>query len=684
VNPIDQLHPAVQFHIVNSLGWPRLRPLQEQSLGPILAGHHALLIAPTAGGKTEAAILPVLSRMVSEDWRGLSVLYICPIKALLNNLESRLSRLTGLLGRSTQLWHGDISASEKRRTEREAPDVLLTTPESLEGILLGLRRDHRRLLGSVRCVIIDELHAFAGDDRGWHVLALLERIRALAGNEPQRIGLSATVGQPQALLDWLAGHCEGPRTLVRIEAPPAQADVKVDFVGSLENAAIVISRLHPGEKRLVFCDSRSRVEDLSQALRACGVNVFVSHAALAADLRRQAEQAFAEGQNCVIVATSTLELGLDVGDLDRVIQIDAPGSVASFLQRMGRTGRREGALRNTLFLATHDQGMLGALAIVGLFAKGYVEPVQAPPWPLHILVQQLFGMLFERELEVDEAEFREILGRVPEFSARLSDAWPEVVESLCEKGLLHRDGGRLTLGVNGEARFRGKRLADLCVSFDSPRSFPVLLGNKHLGDIDPLSLRTAGSGDGRRVLALNGRSWRVTSIDWSRERVYVEPAEEKGRSRWVGESRGASRTLAREVHRVLEHEDALPERLLTKRAQERLEQLREDMAHTLESRPFKRPDGDYEWWNYAGLAANVLLAARIEAVGGKCRAIDSYGVRVSISADSLESAGGWKGIEKKSLEGLSLGISSLKFADLIPETILARIMFLRVSMESVI
>jgi ATP-dependent Lhr-like helicase len=179
VSGFESLHPAVQYHIVNSLRWPGLRPLQEQSVAPILEQHHALLIAPTAGGKTEAAMLPVLSRMLTEEWTGLSVLYICPIKALLNNLEARLSYLAGLLGRSVQLWHGDIGLGEKVKAERELPDILLTTPESLEGILIGSRRDHQRLLSNVRCVVIDELHAFAGDDRGWHLLALLERIQSL-------------------------------------------------------------------------------------------------------------------------------------------------------------------------------------------------------------------------------------------------------------------------------------------------------------------------------------------------------------------------------------------------------------------------------------------------------------------------------------------------------------------------
>lgn len=204
-NGFERLHPAVRYHVVNSLGWPRLRPLQEQAVAPLLDGHHALLIAPTAGGKTEAAMLPVLSRMLTEEWRGISVIYICPIKALLNNLEPRLSYLAGLLGRRVQVWHGDIGQSAKASVERELPDILLTTPESLEGILIGSRRDHRRLLGNVRCVVVDEVHTFAGDDRGWHMLALLERLRAVGAPLEQRIGLSATVGDPDALLEC---HCQ--------------------------------------------------------------------------------------------------------------------------------------------------------------------------------------------------------------------------------------------------------------------------------------------------------------------------------------------------------------------------------------------------------------------------------------------------------------------------------------------
>jgi len=662
---MERLHPAVQYHIVNSLGWSRLRPLQEMALGPILDGKHCLLLAPTAGGKTEAAILPILSRMAVEDWSGLSVLYLCPIKALLNNLEARLSRLAGYIGRSAALWHGDIGAGDKRRAERDPPDILLTTPESLEGILLGRRRDHQRLLGRVQCVVIDELHAFAGDDRGWHVLALLERIRAISGIEMQRIGLSATVGDPQSLLDWLAGHCEGASELVSITAPPAEIDLSIDYVGSLENAATVISQLHRGEKRLVFCDSRSRVEDLAQGLRARDVDTFVSHAALSADTRRQAEQAFAERQNCVIVATSTLELGLDVGDLDRVIQIDAPASVASFLQRLGRTGRREGLRRNTLFLATTDNGLLESAALLHLLRSGYVEPVKPPPGPIHILVQQFLSSILQAGNQLKKGEFERILRRVPEFRRLIDESWPGITAHLESEAWTYTEASTISLGSRAEKRFSGKGLAELCVSFDSTGSFAVFLGDKHLGDVDPKSLEDDIKGP--RIISLGGRPWKVAKIDWRRQRAFVEPSEERGKTRWFGNSRGVSARIAGAVRAVIV-EPTLLDTLMTQRGRKHLAEVSEEMQWTLADCPIHVESDDWAWWTYAGTAANQSLMAKLESVGGKRRFSDGYSLTFRLQNDVTRKIG-WEAIRELPLDVAKTPQSSFKFEELLPADI---------------
>jgi ATP-dependent helicase Lhr and Lhr-like helicase len=176
MSEFENLHPAIQHHIVNSLGWNSLRPLQESSITPTLQGQNMILLAPTAGGKTEAAIFPVFSRMLTENWQGLSVLYICPIKALLNNLEHRLASFGNLIGRRVELWHGDIKDSKRQKIGKSPPDLLLATPESIEVVLVSRRIDHKQFFQNVRAVIIDEVHAFAGDDRGWHLLSLLERL----------------------------------------------------------------------------------------------------------------------------------------------------------------------------------------------------------------------------------------------------------------------------------------------------------------------------------------------------------------------------------------------------------------------------------------------------------------------------------------------------------------------------
>jgi ATP-dependent helicase Lhr and Lhr-like helicase len=383
VSPFDELHPALRYHIVNTLGWTELRPSQLQAIQPIQRGDSVLLLAPTAGGKTEAAVLPLLSRMAGEGWRGLSALYVCPLRALLNNLEPRLQRYASFVGRRAALWHGDVRDAARRRILSDTPDLLLTTPESLEAMMISPRVSVADLLGGVRAVVVDELHAFAGDDRGWHLLFLLGRIERLAGRHLQRIGLSATVGNPEEMLVWLGrgrgGQVIGP------SQPTSDGDVTADYVGSLANAVTVLARILRGERRLVFAESRSRVEQITAGLRAAGIRTFASHASLSVDERRAAEAAFATEPDCAIVATSTLELGIDVGDLDRIVQVGAPASVTSFLQRMGRTGRRTGAQRNCLFLATDDEELLTALAIATLWREGVVDPVTPPTRPAHYL-----------------------------------------------------------------------------------------------------------------------------------------------------------------------------------------------------------------------------------------------------------------------------------------------------------
>ncbi|GHC08920.1 ATP-dependent helicase [Streptomyces anthocyanicus] len=682
---LDRLDPVVLHHIVNTLGWSDLRPLQRAAITPLMEGEDAVLLAPTAGGKTEAACFPLLSAMAEQKWTGTSVLYLCPLKALLNNLVSRVDTYTQWLGRRAALWHGDTKESQRQRIRTEAPDVLLTTPESLEAMLIGVKTDHARLLGSVRAVVVDEVHAFAGDDRGWHLLAVLERLEQVTGRPIQRIGLSATVGNPDQLLDWLqgagvetrAGRVVAPGvTVPAFEAvgsdrkhtaeqlPRPAGEVELDYVGSLDNAAKLIATLHCGEKRLVFCDSRAQVEQLGAALRAREVTVFLSHASLSVDERTRSEQAFAEARDCVIVSTSTLELGIDVGDLDRVIQIDSPATVASFLQRIGRTGRRAGTVRNCLFLTTRKDTLLQAAGLLLLWSRGWVEPVKPPPEPRHLVAQQLLAVTLQQHKLGDQLWDRQWNGLAP-----FDQSAAPILRHLTEEGFLDSDGGLLFVGPEAERRFGKRHFIELTASFTAPPQFTVLSGRTEIGRTDPSVLTEERPGP--RRLLLGGRSWQVTYIDWLRKRVFVEPADSGGIAKWMnGGIAGLTYALTRAMREVMLGED--PPVVLTRRAQARLAEQREsdapDTVHP-DGTLVTRAGNDVRWWTWAGYRANATLAATLQSVTDPLQRPTDCWLRLREDLDPAD----WHAARKSVGESLVLpdvdprAVRGLKFSAALPE-----------------
>lgn len=613
----DLLHPSLQHHIVNTLGWPGLRPLQSAAVEPILNDDHALLLAPTAGGKTEAASFPVLTRVANEGWRGLSVLYLAPLKALLNNLQPRLEQLASFTGHRVAVWHGDVGQSQRERIITDPPDILLTTPESLEAMLISRRVNERWLFPNLHTVVIDEVHAFAAADRGWHMLAVLERLTRLCEHELQRIGLSATVGNPEELLDWLTATCSRPRRVINPPAATvAEPEVEIDFVGSLTNAATVISRLHRGEKRLVFVDSRRGVEELARALRERDITTFVSHGSLGRDERQRAEQAFAEASDCVIVATSTLELGIDVGDLDRVIQIDAPSTVSGFLQRIGRTGRRPGTSRNCLFLATSQGALQQAAALTLLWSRGYVEPVTPPALPLQLLAQQLLALtLQEAAGGLARHGWTDWLGAEPALGDDVLAYADELVDYLIDTGWIFSDGVLLSPGNEAEAKYGVRNFMELTSSFVTEPLYSVRFGRTEVGLVPKDSLTAAfGLKGSPPALLLGGRAWRVLDVDWRRKRVDVEPDETQAAIKFAASTNTLSYEYCQAMAEVIGGGD--PPVDLTLRARDALAEMRDDSVGIAPDRTTLEElrDGTYRWWTYAGLKANVELASRLDGV----------------------------------------------------------------------
>ncbi|MBK8255142.1 MAG: DEAD/DEAH box helicase [Polyangiaceae bacterium] len=629
----DRLTPAFQYQVVHTLGFNSLRPVQERAIETILDGKNCVVLAPTAGGKTEAAFFPLLSAMDEGDWRPVSVIYLCPIRALLNNQEQRLERYASVLGRRVFKWHGDVTASAKKRFVASPADILLTTPESLEAMLISPNVPARALFSGLRAVVIDEIHAFAGDDRGAHLSALLERFTRFCGRDVQRIGLSATVGNPEEILQWMRGSSTRPGEMVDPGGARKKPDLTLDYVGSLENAATLVRALHPGKKRLAFVDSRRKAEELGNLLRQGGVTTFVSHGSLGATERRDAERAFQDGKDCVIVATSALELGIDVGDLDHVLQVDSPPTVAAFLQRMGRTGRREGTTPNCTFLATTDATLLQSAALLQLFKEGWVEPVQ--PWRRahHILAHQILGLAVERRGVVrgDIAGWFEGSSAFSDIAATEREA---LIDTMLDRTILANQDGKIWLGTEGEKRYGRANFEALYAVFDAPRMITVKADAREIGVVDATFLRTITATGKDSTFVLAGQAWEVVHIEWERGICIVRPTKDGRAPRWSGGPRFLGYELCQAIKRVLLSDETAP--WCSQRARKVLATSRAEHGFLREGRTLLSDKDSITWWTFAGGAANTLLGRMLErALGGRAIARNTHLTLVDEAGKSL-------------------------------------------------
>ncbi|MBI2893929.1 MAG: DEAD/DEAH box helicase [Deltaproteobacteria bacterium] len=613
----SRLHPHLQHAIVHDLGWRELRPVQDLTIDAVLDGANAVVLAPTAGGKTEAALFPLLSRILADELRPVAALYVCPIRALLNNQEERVGGYARMVGLSAFKWHGDVAESRRQRFRAEPSHILMTTPESLEVMMISARTDARALLGGVQAVIVDEVHAFAADDRGAHLAALLERISQFAGRDIQRIGLSATVGNPRVIGEWLRGSSQRELQLVDPPRSEVARDVTVDSCADVEAAARGVAQKARGKKSLVFVESRSRAEAVAHALDGSGVEVFIHHSSVSRSEREHAELQFVHGQNTAIVCTATMELGIDVGDLDQVLQVDAPATVASFLQRMGRTGRRPGRRANCSFFCLSPESLMQALAIVRLAGRGWIEDVRPAEHASHILAHQVMALA----LQEGGVSRHRVLGWIRDaypFTSIADDELQSLVDTMLGRQILYEADDVLSLGARGESFYGRKHFFELYAVFSSPPMLRVMHGREEVGYVQSSFIQGHDGKQGPLTFRLAGRPWEAVHIDWSKGAVSVNPAPAGRVPSWVGSPSVLSYELCQAMREVLTAEDVGPA-VLSAGAEAELRSLREAYGGLLEggAAPIESVADAIQWHTFAGGAINRLLAAGLESVTGR-------------------------------------------------------------------
>lgn len=549
--PFSRLAPFIQEYIYNH-GWTELRSVQIEACRVIFeTDAHLLLAAGTASGKTEAAFLPVVTLLYEQPATTIGVLYIGPIKALINDQFERLNHLLKEADIPVYHWHGDVSRSHKEILLKDPKGILQITPESLESLLINKKdADLVRLFRDLRFVIIDEIHAFMGTERGYQILCQLARLSRFVQNPPRRIGLSATLGDYSSAEDWLRSHTNRP--VMTPDAKSGQRKVHLalehfyipnqppdEETNSTESAISphyhYIFKHTKSRKCLIFANNRAETESVITNLRQIASTeglpdiYHVHHGSISAKLRETAEEAMREPTvPSVTAATVTLELGIDIGQLQRVIQLEAPLSVSSFLQRLGRTGRR-GEPADMRFVCTEDEPsgeetlpeqipwqLLQCIAIIQLYLEErWIEPIRPVQYPLSLLYHQTMSILASAG-ELSPAALASQVLTLPPFAAISQDDFRQLLRYLIDIDHLQQtEQGNLIIGVTGEKIVRSFQFYAV---FAETREYVVRDDSMEIGSI----IMPPAVGN-RFTLA--GRTWEVFDIEPKAKTVWVKQVE---------------------------------------------------------------------------------------------------------------------------------------------------------------
>ncbi|AIQ64180.1 ATP-dependent helicase [Paenibacillus stellifer] len=595
-NPFYKLAPFIKEFIYRNK-WETLREAQVDACRVLLESPDHLLIASgTASGKTEAAFFPALTDLHDRPSTSVGILYIAPLKALINDQFTRLNDLLVEGGIPVWHWHGDVPQAEKMKLMQKPSGVLQITPESLEGLLMNRPNAIPALFGDLRFVVIDEVHAFMGADRGIQVLSLLSRINRMAGCSPRRIGLSATLSDYKTAMNWLAA---GTRERVQVSAPQGGRKLRLsvehfsfpDARDEKQAEQLDLARKayydyiydHTRMKKaLVFTNSRTDAETAILEMRRIAAkrqdkDVFhVHHGSISSMLREEAEAALREGPGpAVTAATLTLELGIDLGALERVVQLGAPYSCASFVQRLGRSGRREGAAAEMMFVTPEEEDeeaqlparmpwtLLRAIAVIELYAREkWVEPLTVRQMPVGLLYHQTMSILKSMG-EADPEDLKHAVLTLPSFRSIPEGHYDAFMEHMLSMGQIEQmEEGGLIVGLAGEKIVNNFRFLAV---FKDDEEHVVYNGTEEIGSIT--TVPPPGY-----CFTLAGKLWKVEEIDNRHKAIYVKSSRGKVDTLWVGGGGEIHTRIMTKIREILNDQTIYP--YLAPNAAARLERAR--------------------------------------------------------------------------------------------------------------
>jgi ATP-dependent Lhr-like helicase len=568
------MHKVLVSNVFDSLAKPVREALAElgfseptlpQIVGipPILSGENVLLIAPTGSGKTEAVLLPIFSKLIQQETRkGIVIAYITPLRALNRDLLKRLTFWATRLSIAIEVRHGDTELKLRRRQAVSPPHMLVTTPETLQAILPGSRM--KQHLSHIQCVIVDEVHELASSKRGIQLTIALERLYEVAGREFQRIGLSATVGNPDEVAKFIAGTRRNVR-IVQASLPkgykyhvenPVPTEADYDLAGKLRTSPEAAARIRriaelvdSHKSTLIFVNSRTNAEMLGYKFNQLGrADVAVHHGSLSKEERAQIEDEFKAEVLKAIICTSTLELGIDIGNVDLVIQYLSPRQVSSLIQRVGRSGHRLDMLSEGVIITAFPDDTLESTAAVRNAYENKIEPVLIHEGALDVLAHQVAGMLMDKGI-INPKNLRAIVQRAYPYRKLTENTLVDVIYFLDSLGELRfEEEGKVLRRTRKTRRYYYENLSMI----PDERRYPIInvISDRKIGTLGDEFMAL------RARIGLNfivkGKVWRIVQIEEETGKVYVVPSEDQLAAipGWDGEMLPVPFDLAQQTGRM--------------------------------------------------------------------------------------------------------------------------------------
>lgn len=540
---------------IRDKGWESLRPIQEAAIQRIMSTeNNYVLISRTASGKTEAAFLPILSRTNFKE-QGVKVLYISPLIALINDQFRRVEELCEYLDISVTKWHGEASKGQKEKILKNPNGIVLITPESLEAMFVNKPYNVKHLFDSLEFVVIDEIHSFLGSDRGIQLQSILSRLQKINKTKFKTLALSATVSDSNQYVELknFIGDVENTKIIRDITPKPINAVFRYFEGTGAELPLDLLKDLYVqtrNNKSLIFPNARGRVEEVAVKLRKISdkvgghQNYFSHHSSVDKEVREYVEF-FAKNntyQNFSIACTSTLELGIDIGSVDQVVQIDATHSIASLIQRVGRSGRRDDKASNLFLYATNRWTLLQSVACWLLYEEKYIEPVILNEKPYDILVHQILSTV-KGTSGILKKNLITVLQENNAFKNISKTDIEEIIDFLVAKNLLEKLEFELILGIVGEKIVNNREFYSV---FQTEDLFKVSHKGNKIGEM-PLTIQVREDEN----IYLSARIWIIAHVDLKSKKIEVIPANDGKKPIFEGNGANIAERIRQKMLEIL-------------------------------------------------------------------------------------------------------------------------------------